>query len=107
MPLTLLEKDGEAASFAATLKTEKSTWTVIVRFSDAAEVLRLNISLTGMKNISLLKRNLSVMCSQERRSAILPQASLSGILIKTHLGSRLVLRCASISGVTFLKQTAA
>lgn len=32
MPLTLLEKDGEAASFAATLKTEKSTWTVIVRF---------------------------------------------------------------------------
>lgn len=32
MPLTLLEKDGEAASFAATLGTEKSTWTVIVRF---------------------------------------------------------------------------
>lgn len=32
MPLTLLEKDGESASFAATLKTEKSTWTVIVRF---------------------------------------------------------------------------
>ena len=32
MPLALLEKDGEAASFAATLKTEKSTWTVIVRF---------------------------------------------------------------------------
>lgn len=32
MPLSLLEKDGEAASFAATLKTEKSTWTVIVRF---------------------------------------------------------------------------
>lgn len=32
MPLTLLEKDGESASFAATLKTERSAWTVIVRF---------------------------------------------------------------------------
>lgn len=32
MPLNLLELDGECASFAATLKTEKSTWTVIIRF---------------------------------------------------------------------------
>ena len=32
MPLSLLESDGEAASFTATLKTEKSTWTVIIRF---------------------------------------------------------------------------
>ena len=32
MPLSLLEKDGESASFAASLKTEKSTWTVIIRF---------------------------------------------------------------------------
>lgn len=32
MPLNLLEKDGECASFAATLKTGKSTWTVIIRF---------------------------------------------------------------------------
>lgn len=32
MPLTLLEKDGESASFAATLKTERSAWTVLVRF---------------------------------------------------------------------------
>lgn len=30
-PLSLLEKDGECASFAATLKTEKSTWTMIIR----------------------------------------------------------------------------
>ncbi len=32
MQLNLLELDGECASFAATLKTEKSTWTVIIRF---------------------------------------------------------------------------
>lgn len=30
-PLSLLEKDGECASFVATLKTEKSVWTMIVR----------------------------------------------------------------------------
>ncbi len=30
-PLSLLEKDGECASFVTTLKTEKSTWTRIVR----------------------------------------------------------------------------
>lgn len=32
MPLELLELDGECASFAAALKTEKSSWTVIIRF---------------------------------------------------------------------------
>lgn len=30
-PLSLLEKDGECASFVTTLKTEKSTWTMIIR----------------------------------------------------------------------------
>lgn len=30
-PLSLLEKDGECAAFVTTLKTEKSTWTMIIR----------------------------------------------------------------------------
>lgn len=30
-PLTLLEKDGECATFVTTLKTEKSTWTMLIR----------------------------------------------------------------------------
>lgn len=30
-PISLLEKDGECASFVTTLKTEKSTWTMIIR----------------------------------------------------------------------------
>lgn len=30
-PLSLLEKDGECATFVTTLKTEKSTWTMLIR----------------------------------------------------------------------------
>ena len=107
MPLTLLEKDGEAASFAATLKTEKSTWTVIVRFFRRSRGIEVEHIVDWHEKHKLAKAEFE--CNVLSRKALCDTSAgfIERDTHKTHLGSRLVLRCASISGATFLKQTAA
>lgn len=67
-PLSLLEKDGECASFVTTLKTEKSTWTMIIRLFRRSRGIEVENAVDWHEKHKLAKAEFS--CNVLTRKAL-------------------------------------
>lgn len=67
-PLSLLEKDGECASFVTTLKTEKSTWTRIIRLFRRSRGIEVENAVDWHEKHKLAKAEFS--CNVLTRKAL-------------------------------------
>lgn len=67
-PLSLLEKDGECASFVTTLKTEKSTWTRIIRMFRRSRGIEVENAVDWHEKHKLAKAEFS--CNVLTRKAL-------------------------------------